>query len=67
MYNKITLIGTMADHPQAKYDPDANLSVCISLIVPPPLDSSPTYWGLVFDLRPLAVAQAGRLEMIPLS
>lgn len=52
MYNKITLIGTMADHPQAKYDPDANLSVCISLIVPPPPDAFPTYWGLVFDLRP---------------
>jgi single-stranded DNA-binding protein len=52
MYNKITLIGTMAERPQEMYDPDGNRCACISLNVPPPSDAPPTYWGLVFDLRP---------------
>lgn len=52
MYNKITLIGTVAERPQEMYDPDGNRCVCISLNVPPPPDAPPTHWGLVFDLRP---------------
>jgi len=51
MYNRITLVGTMADRPQEMYDPDASRWVCISLNVLPPPDAPPTHWGLVFDLR----------------
>ena len=51
MYNRITLIGTMADHPQEMYDADANRYVYISLHVPPPPDAPPTHWGGIYDLR----------------
>jgi hypothetical protein len=51
MHNRITLIGTMADHPQEMYDTDANRYVYISLNVPPPPDAPPTHWGGIYDLR----------------
>jgi single-stranded DNA-binding protein len=51
MYNRITLVGTIVDDPQEKYDPDANRAVCIALKVPPPPDAPPTHWGLVFDMH----------------
>jgi single-stranded DNA-binding protein len=51
MCNRITLIGTLADHPQEKFDPDGNCAVLLSLKVPPPPDAPPTHWGLVYDLR----------------
>jgi hypothetical protein len=51
MYNKITLIGTLIDHPEEMYDTDANRCMYFSLNVPPPPDAPPTHWGLHFDLR----------------
>ncbi len=51
MYNRITLIGMLADDPRAKIDPDGNQVALLSLKVPPPTDAPPAYWGLVFDLR----------------
>jgi len=51
MHNRITLIGTLADHPQESIDPDGNRAALLSLKVPPPPDAPPTYWGLVYDLR----------------
>ncbi len=51
MYNRITLIGILTDHPQQNIDPDGNGAVLLSLKVPPPPDAPPTYWGLVYDLR----------------
>lgn len=51
MHNRITLIGTLADHPQERVDPDGNRAALLSLKVPPPPDAPPTYWGLVYDLR----------------
>jgi Single-strand binding protein family len=51
MYNKVILIGTMADRPQEMYDTDVHRHVYISLKVSPPSDAVPTYWGGVYDLR----------------
>jgi hypothetical protein len=51
MYNKITLIGMLTDHPKEIYDTDANKFLCILLKVSPPPDSPPTYWGVEYDLR----------------
>jgi single-stranded DNA-binding protein len=51
MYNRITLIGTLTDHPQERIDPHGNGAALLSLKVPPPPDAPPTYWGLVYDVR----------------
>ena len=51
MYNKITLIGPLADLPEKLYDPDGNIVVCLRLKVSSPADAPPTYWGLTYDLR----------------
>lgn len=51
MYNRITLVGILMDHPQEMFDPDGNRAVLLELKVPPPADAPPTHWGLVFDLR----------------
>jgi len=51
MYNKITLIGPLADLPEKLYDPDGNVVVCMRLKATPPSDAPPTYWGVTYDLR----------------
>jgi hypothetical protein len=51
MYNRITLVGIMADHPREMYDTDANRYICLSLQVLPPPDAPPTHWGGIYDLR----------------
>lgn len=51
MYNKITLIGPLADVPEKLSDPDGNIVVCMQLKVAPPADAPPTYWGVTYDLR----------------
>ncbi|HZO73627.1 MAG TPA: single-stranded DNA-binding protein [Ktedonobacteraceae bacterium] len=51
MYNKVTLIGQLADLPEKLYDPDGNVVVCMQLKVSPPSDAPPTYWGVTYDLR----------------
>lgn len=52
MYNRIILIGTIVDDPEEIYAPDASRAVYLSLKVSLPPDASPTYWGLIYDLRP---------------
>jgi hypothetical protein len=51
MYNRIILIGSVVDHPEASYDIDGNKFLCLQIKVPPPPDAPPTYWGMVYDLR----------------
>lgn len=51
MYNKITLIGPLADSPEMLYDPDGNIVVCMRLNVSLPADAPPTYWGVTYDLH----------------
>jgi hypothetical protein len=52
MYNKMTLIGTMKDHPHEMYDTDAHRYVYMSISIPPPPDAPPTHWAGIYDLRP---------------
>jgi|SRR5579871_1808193 single-stranded DNA-binding protein len=51
MYNKITLIGSIAGDPEHYYDPSGDKYLCFQLTVPPPPDDPQTYWGMVYDLR----------------
>jgi single-stranded DNA-binding protein len=51
MYNRVILIGTIADRPKAFYDTNANRYVCILLKVSPPPDAPLTHWGGIYDLR----------------
>jgi hypothetical protein len=51
MYNQITLVGTMTEHPKEMFDPTGKQAAIISLQVSLPPDAQPTYWGLVYDLR----------------
>lgn len=51
MYNRITLIGTIVDHPEEMYDMNGNRHVYLSLNIPPPPDAPPTYWGGIYDLH----------------
>jgi hypothetical protein len=67
MYNKITLIGTVADRPQEMYHPDGNLCVRISLSVPRLLMLLRRTGASSSICVLLAVAQVGRLVMIPFS
>jgi len=51
MYNRITLIGPVIDHPQLYVDLDGNPAILLSLKVPPPADAPPTHWGLIYNWR----------------
>jgi hypothetical protein len=51
MFNRITLVGTMADGPGEMYDTGGNKHAVFSLKVSPPADAPQPYWSGVYDLR----------------
>ena len=61
MYNRITLIGTLIDHPQGGVDPDGNPATLLSLKVPHLLIPHQR----IGDSSTICARQIGQLGRIP--